>query len=106
MESKYYLAMAYDAGGFGQSDALYLIKLADGRIIGYSHEFEVATYDVADACNRDNHPQARWIGWTGRETGWTPAGLEEIKSLGLEKCVVGVKSKIALGGPIEPLRDA
>lgn len=106
MENRYYVAMAYDAGGFGQSDQLYLIKLRDGKIIGYAHEFEVATHDVADACSRDNHALAKWIGWTGEEGGWTPATFEEIKSLGWENTIVGVKRHIALGEPIEPLKDA
>ena len=105
MEKRYYVAMAYDAGGFGQSDYLYLLKVGNGKIIGYSEEFEVATYDVADACSPDSHSMAKWMGWTGEKGGWNPAGLDEIKSMGLGKYVIGVKSDITVGGPITPLMD-
>jgi hypothetical protein len=39
-EPRYYMTAAYTVGEYLQGDELYLMKLSDGRVIGYSEEFE------------------------------------------------------------------
>jgi hypothetical protein len=101
MESKYYVIAAYDAG-FGQGDELHLIKLSDGRVIGYSSEFDTCTTDIADAYVAENAHRAKWFGWDDGWK-WRPATLEEIKTLKLDKYLLGSKKDMKLSTPIEPL---
>ncbi len=66
----YYMAMAHYVAEYVQSDELFLMKLRDGRLIGYSSEFEYATCDIAEACccpdmlacNPERHRLAEWFG--------------------------------------------
>ena len=103
MQSKYYMAMAYDAGGIGQSDYLYLIRLNTGAIIGYAGEFEMGTYDVEEACSPEKHHSAKWFRLRDDDTEWTPATLDEIKSLKLEECLIGSKKDMKVGTPVDPI---
>jgi hypothetical protein len=103
MHQKYYVAMACDAGGYGQSDYLYLIRLDDGRLLGYADEFEVVTFDIEDACSRENYRRAKWSALPVDDSGWRPATLDEIKSLGLEKCLIGSKADMKVKTPIDPI---
>ena len=103
MQEKYYVAMAYDAGGFGQSDYLYLIKLSDGRLIGYSGEFDVCTSDIEEACSPERHYFAKWFRCPDEDAGWVPATLDEIKSLKAEKCLIGSKKDMKVQTPVEPI---
>ena len=95
--------MAYDVGGMQQSDELYLLKLKSGRIAGYASEFEVFTYDIQDACSAERHQLAKWFRESDEEFQVTPATLEEIKSLGLEKCLIGSKKDTKIRTPIDPM---
>ncbi|WP_157376024.1 hypothetical protein [Burkholderia ubonensis] len=101
MEGRYYVVAAYDAG-FGHGDELHLIALSDGRLIGYSSEFDSCTTDIADACVAESASCAKWFGWD-EGWQWRAATLEEIKALKLDKYVIGSKKDMKLNTPIEPL---
>jgi hypothetical protein len=103
MQAKYFVAMAYDVGNMQQSDDLYLIKLRSGRIAGYASEFETFTYDIEDACSAERNHLAKWFRLPDEDWQWTPATLEEIKSLGLEKCLVGSKKDMKFRTPLDPV---
>jgi len=101
VEMKYYVVAACDAG-FGCGDELHLIKLGDGRVIGYSSEFDICTVDIADACAVENADLAKWFAWDeGWE--WRAANLEEIKNFGLSKYLVGSKRDMRVSTKIDPL---
>lgn len=93
--------MAWDVGTYGQSDYLYLFKLIDGRLIGYSDEFELASCDIEDACSPESHHLAKWFGRTGEYTGWRPATLDEIRALKLERYLIGSKVDMKVKTPID-----
>ncbi|WP_124579297.1 hypothetical protein [Burkholderia contaminans] len=101
MKRRYYVVAACDVG-FGHGDELHLIKLSDGRLIGYSSEFDSCTTDIADACASESASCANWFGWD-EEWQWRAATFEEIKALGLGKYVIGSKKDMKLNTPIEPL---
>jgi hypothetical protein len=103
MDEKYYVVIAIDAGGFGQSDDLFLLSQPDGRIIGYSDEFEVGTYDIADACRPDRYYLAKWQRITD-DIRFVPAGFDEITTLGLEKYVIGWKRSMGFESPLNPIQ--
>src|SRR5215472_2113147 len=103
MQAKYFVAMAYDVDNVRQSDYLYLIKLRSGRIAGYASEFETFTYDIEDACSAERNHLAKWFCLPDEEWQWTPATLEEIKSLGLEKCLIGSKKDMKIETPMDPV---
>ena len=103
MQAKYFVAMAYDVGDMQQSDYLYLVKLRSGRIAGYAEEFETFTYDIQDACSAERNHLAKWFRVPDEEFQVTPATLEEIKSLGLEKSLIGSKKDMKGRTPINPL---
>ena len=109
---RYFMAMAHVVAEYAQSDELFLMKLRDGRLIGYSSEFQYATCDVVEACScgdvlkcgLEKHRQVKWFGLSAREMeNWRPATLEEIKDLNLERCVIGSKADMEVDTPIEPL---
>ncbi len=109
---RYFMAMAHVVAEYAQSDELFLMKLHDGRLIGYSDEFQYATCDIAEACCCDNvrncglekHRLAKWFGLSMEDMeNWTPATLEEIESLNLKKCVIGSKADMEVDTPIEPI---
>lgn len=98
--------MAYDAGSYGQSDYLYLLVLGDGRLIGYSDEFEVATQDIAPACSPDEYHSAVWFGWpTDATPDWRPASLDELRSRYLEQFLVGWKRDIEVKAPVQKMDE-
>lgn len=101
MENRYYVVAAYDTG-FGQGDELHLIKLNDGRVIGYSSEFDSCTTDIADACVAEIAQRAKWFAWNDAWK-WRAATPEEIKALQLDKYLIGSKKDMKLSTPIEPL---
>lgn len=103
MNTKYYVAMAVTVGEYVQSDLLYLIRLGDGRLIGYSEEFEYCTCDIAEACSLEQHHLAKWFGWPKNDTDWVPATLDQIKSLKLENILIGSKADMTGNTPIEPV---
>lgn len=107
MSQVIYLAMAYDAGNYDQSDYVYLLKLGDGRLIGYSDEFEVATQDISAACSEDKHHSAVWFGWPGSDPNpdWRPASLEELRAQHLEPYLIGWKRGIEVKAPIQTMGD-
>ncbi|WP_334070655.1 hypothetical protein [Burkholderia ambifaria] len=101
MEMKYYVVAAYDAG-FGHGDELHLIKLGDGRVIGYSSEFDICTADIADVCVAENADRAKWFAWDeGWE--WRAANLEEVKNSGVSKYLVGSKKDMKVSTKIDSL---
>lgn len=101
MEIKYYVTAAFDTG-FGQGDELHLIKLDDGRLIGYSSEFDVCTADIADASAIETSHRAKWFGWN--ETWkWRAATWKEIEELKLNRYVIGSKKDMKINSPIEPI---
>jgi hypothetical protein len=102
VSGKYYVAMSYDAGEMGQSDYLYLLKLSNGKIVGYSSEFEIYTYDIGEACSPEKHHLAQWLRWPDDEKGWKPAMLEEIKLLNLDKCLIGTKKDTQIRTSVDP----
>ena len=104
--------MAHYVAEYIQSDFLYLMKLADGRIIGFAAEFEYGTTDIEEAshcggafpCNPEKHKLAKWFGLCDEIVkGWTPATLEEIESLNLKKCLIGWKMDMKVAAPIQPI---
>lgn len=101
MQNRYYMVTAYDTG-FGHGDELHLIKLGDGRLIGYSSEFDVCTSDVDEACSAVSAHLAKWFNWD-EEWEWRAATLEEIKALKLDRYLIGFKKDMKLSTPIEPL---
>ena len=102
-QAKYFVAVAYDVGNIRQSDYLYLIKFRSGRVAGFPEQFETFTYDIEDACSAERNHLAKWFGLPDEEWQWTPATLEEIKSLGLEKCVIGSKKDMKGRTPVDPV---
>ena len=102
-QAKYFVAMAFDVADMRQSDYLYLIKFRSGRVAGFAGEFEAFTYDIEDACSEERNHLAKWFSLPDEEWQWTPATLEEIKSLGLEKCVIGSKKDMKVRTPIDPV---
>ncbi|WP_125901405.1 hypothetical protein [Methylobacterium indicum] len=99
----YYVAMAYNAGNFGQSDYIYLMKMKNGKIAGCSAEFEVCTYDIDIACSSDRYSEARWFGWG--DDGNEAAEIEELTNLGLLDVIEGYKLDISLGGDVIALHN-
>jgi hypothetical protein len=101
VENRYYVVGALDTG-FGHGDELHLIKLNDGRLIGYSSEFDSCTTDIAEASVAENAHLAKWFGWN-EDWEWRTATLEEIRALNLEKYLIGSKRDMKLSTAIEPL---
>lgn len=101
MEINYYVVAAQDAG-FGQGDELHLLMLEDGRLIGYSSEFETCTTDIAVACDPDKSGGAKWFGWAAGWK-WRAATLSEIEAAHLDKYLIGTKSNMKISTPIEPI---
>jgi hypothetical protein len=102
-QAKYFVAMAYDVDNVHQSDYLHLVKLSSGRVAGYASEFEAFTYDIEDACSAERTHFAKWFSLPDEEFQVTPATLEEIKSLGFEKCLIGSKKDMKIRTPIDPV---
>ncbi|WP_124891720.1 hypothetical protein [Burkholderia sp. Bp9090] len=101
LEIKYYVVSVSDAG-FGHGDEIHLIKIGDGRVIGYSSEFDTCTADIADACVAERTDRAKWFAWNeGWE--WRAANLEEIRNLGLAGYLVGSKKDMKVTTKIDPL---
>lgn len=112
MDPKYYLAMAHCVAEYPQSDYLYLMKLADGKLIGASMEFEYGTTDVLEAtrcedpgsCKTQRHSHVAWFGLTVKViNGWAPATLAEINECGLQECVIGWKTSMKPSEAIQAL---
>jgi hypothetical protein len=104
MEAKYYVAMAHTVAGYKQSDELFLMKLADGRIIGYASEFNCWTSDIGEACREQTHQFAKWQPMSQIETtGWMPATLDEIRALDLENCLIGSTRALDADAPMQPV---
>ena len=101
--AKYFVAMAHDVDDMKQSDYLHLVKLRNGRIAGFASEFETFTYDIEDVCTAVSTYLAKWFRLSDEEFQVTPATLEEIKSLGLEKCLIGSKKDMKIQTPIDPM---
>src|ERR1700689_3616343 len=98
MATKYYMTAAFTVGEYLQGDELYLMKLSDGRVIGYSEEFEYATSDVPEASSADTRHLAKWFGLSSQEMeNWHPVTMDEIKALQLEKYLIGRKASIEFG---------
>ncbi|MEM5373065.1 hypothetical protein V4C53_44775 [Paraburkholderia azotifigens] len=98
--NRYYVTSAYDVGGNG--DELHLIKLSDGRIIGYSSEFDICTSDIAEASSEEACRNARWFHWDDNWS-WAPAKLEEIREVDLDKFLIGSKVDMKVKTPVDPL---
>ena len=98
----YYVAMAIDVDGYGQSDYLCLIKVEGGAVIGYAAEFDACTEDVDMACDVARTHQAKWFAWRD-EWETRPAALGEIKLANLDGYVIGIKRNMRLSTPVEPL---
>ncbi|MBI0329106.1 hypothetical protein [Burkholderia plantarii] len=101
MKIKYYVVTAHDTG-FGQGDELHLIKLADGRLIGYSSEFDVCTTDIVNACTAENSRYTKWFDFDDQWK-WRAATLEEIRASQLDKYLIGWKKDMKLSTEIIPL---
>ena len=93
MSQVLYLADAYDVGGYDQGGCLYLVVLSDGRLVGYSDEFELVTIDIAKACDAEQHSAPVWLGWLPGEPQpeMRPATLVELQAQDLDKYLVGWK---------------
>jgi hypothetical protein len=102
LDEKYYVAMAANVDSYEQSDYLCLIQIEGGEVIGYAAEFDTCTTDIEDACVAENAHRAKWFGWDDGWK-WRPATLEEIKTLKLDKYLLGSKKDMKLSTPIEPL---
>lgn len=112
MNPKFYITMAPTVAEYEQSDYLYLMTLRDGRIIGFSAEFEYGTTDILEASHCEaisssdlNTSQvANWFGLPDDLVeGWRPATWEEITARHFEKCLIGWKKDMNPAGAIEPI---
>ncbi len=104
MTSKYYMTAAFTVAEYLQGDELYLMKLSDGRVIGYSEEFEYATLDIPEVSSADTRHLAKWFGLSLQEMeNWHPVTLDEIKARQLEKYLIGWKASMEFEAPIEPM---
>lgn len=112
VHTKIFMAMAPLVAEYVQSDYLYLMTLKDGRLIGFSAEFEYGTCDIHEATNCEsistsapsNHSNVVWFGISEEmANGWTPATLTEIKARQLEKCLIGWKADMKVAGSVNPL---
>jgi hypothetical protein len=112
LSSKFYVAMAPTVGEYVQSDYLYLMKLKDGRVIGFSAEFEYGTIDVPGATKREyvqtpvneQHSNVKWFGLTLEIVkGWVPATLAEIQAHDFDKSIIGWKADMNPAGKVNPL---
>jgi hypothetical protein len=104
MNEKYYMVMAATVAEYYQSDELYLMKLRDGRLIGFASEFEYGTCDIREASDLTTSSSAKWFGLPADLVeGWRPATLEEIIGLNIEDCLMGTKSDMDPSGAIEPI---
>ncbi len=103
--TKIYMAAAYDVGMIGQGDDLYLLRLEDGRLVGYAPEFDALTLDIRDACTADRYRSAQWFRWPDSlsNPGYRPATFEELRAQGLEKYLLGSKSDMRFKTPLDPL---
>jgi len=100
----YFLVMAATVAEYYQSDELYLMKLSDGRVIGYSSEFQYSTCDIQQACSLETSHLAKWFGLPEKELKqWIPATLNEIKLLRLEEYLIGSRSDMEPDTLIDPL---
>ena len=97
MQKRIFMAMAHSVGNYEQSDYLYLMRLSDGRIAGYTSEFDCFTCDIKEVCSRENYLLAKWFDLPLDETKRSvPATMDEIRALGLEKCLIGTKADMGL----------
>ena len=104
MTPKYYMTAAVTVGEYLQGDELYLMKLSDGRVVGYSEEFEYATSDIPEASSADTRHLAKWFGLSSQEMeNWHPVTLDEITALQLVKYLIGWKASMEFEAPIEPV---
>lgn len=101
--------MAHCVAEYVQSDYLYLMKLRDGRIIGYSAEFEYGTSDISgatncgeiEACTPERHSHVKWFGVPPEMAeDWVPATLAEIKEQHLDKYLIGWKADMNPAGTV------
>jgi hypothetical protein len=104
MHTRYYLTMASTVAEYVQSDELILMKLSDGRIVGYSSEFQYCTSEIAETSEWETRQSAKWFGVpAGEKERWVPATLDEIKALGLGKFLIGSKVDMEVDTPIVPI---
>jgi hypothetical protein len=103
MDTRYYLSEAFDVDGYGQSDELYLMEL-NNRVIGYSSEFDVCTFDIEKACSLEKHREVEWF---DPEKSWIfkPASFETLKNLNLTSYLIGSRQHVNTNEPIEPITD-
>jgi hypothetical protein len=97
---KFYVTSAYDIGGNG--DELHLIKLGDGRIIGYSSEFDICTLDIKGASTEITCREVKWFHWDDSWS-WAPAKLEEIHEAHLDDYLIGSKVDMKVKTRVDPL---
>ncbi len=100
----YFVAMAYDVGAIGQSDYIYLIRTGEGKVFGYSGEFETCTFDIEDACSSDRYHAATWFAPPYEDPVWVPATREELRLLELDKYIVGYKTDMKASSPMGPIK--
>lgn len=112
MSPKLYVAMAPTVAEYLQSDYLYLMKLKDGRVIGFAAEFEYGTIDIHGAtkpwCVQTPEPErqsnVKWFGISPEMAeGWIPATLSEIQAHGFDKCLIGWKADMNPAGKVNSL---
>lgn len=106
MMSDYYVAMACGVDRYEQSDYLYIVRFSDGRVVGYSGEFECCTTEIKQACSPELYRQATWFAIPPAEPSrWTPLTLDEIRSLGLDGFLCGVRADLTSSTRIQPFKD-
>lgn len=112
MQTKFYVAMAHCVAEYVQSDYLYLMTLTDGRLIGYSAEFEYGTTDVPGAtncgdvqdCVPERHKDVKWFGVPPEMAkGWVPATPADIKAHDFDRYLIGWKADMNPAGKVNPL---
>lgn len=94
--------MTIDVDCYEQSDSLFLIKIDGLGVIGYAADFDSCKTDVADACTADDAHRAKWFAWND-EWNWRSTTLAKIKTLKLEKYLIGTKKGMKLQTPMESL---
>jgi hypothetical protein len=103
MSNRYYLSEAFDVDGYGQSDELYLLE-HNGRVFGYSAEFELCTFDIEKASSTETINAAIWF---GDDQNWEfkPASFALLKKFELTQYLIGSRKRMHSHERIEPITD-
>jgi hypothetical protein len=79
------------------SSSPHLVVVLAQPASAYTSEFDCFTCDIKEVCSRENYLLAKWFDLPLDETKRSvPATMDEIRALGLEKCLIGTKADMGL----------